>query len=117
MPITVIKDIKEILEFIDQTPDLKSQQDLLKSIPSISKITAARLLAEIGDIIAFEGAPQLAACAGLNPKSFRSGSSVHKKLVSQSKVEPNYAIIFLKRRLGTFSFWRWMFVSTSLHHN
>lgn len=70
---------KEIQEFINQTPDLKSQQDLLKSIPGIGKITASRLLAEIGDIFVFENAPQLAAYAGLNPKGSRSGSSVHKK--------------------------------------
>ena len=70
---------KEIKEFIDQTPDLKSQKNLLISIPGIGNITAARLLAEIGDISAFEGAPQLAAYAGLNPKGFQSGSSVRKK--------------------------------------
>ena len=70
---------KEIQGFIDQTPDLKSQKDLLISIPGIGNITAVKLLAEIGDISAFKDAPQLAAYAGLNPKGFRSGSSVHKK--------------------------------------
>jgi transposase len=68
-----------IQQHIEQTPILKSQQELLKSIPGIGKLTAARLLAEIGDISAFEDAPQLAAYAGLNPKSNRSGSSVYKK--------------------------------------
>ena len=41
---------------------------LLILIPGIGKLTAARLLAEIGDISAFKGSPQLAAYAGLNPK-------------------------------------------------
>lgn len=68
-----------IQQFIDQNPALKSQQELLASIPGIGDITAARLLAEIGEISAFEDAPQLAAYAGLNPKSNQSGSSVHKK--------------------------------------
>jgi transposase len=68
-----------IQQHIDQHPNLSSQQALLISIPGIGKLTAARLLAEIGDIAAFEDAPQLAAYAGLNPKGFRSGSSVHKK--------------------------------------
>jgi transposase len=68
-----------IQQHIEQTPILKSQQELLISIPGIGKLTAARLLAEIGDITAFEDAPQLAAYAGLNPKASRSGSSVHKK--------------------------------------
>jgi transposase len=70
---------KAIQEFIDQTPALKAQQDLIVTIPGIGKITAAKLLAEIGDISAFENASQLAAYAGLNPRGFRSGSSVFKK--------------------------------------
>jgi transposase len=68
-----------IQQHIEQHPILKSQQELLISIPGIGKLTAARLLAEIGDISAFEDAPQLAAYVGLNPKGSQSGSSVHKK--------------------------------------
>jgi transposase len=68
-----------IQQHIEQQPQLRSQQELLTSIPGIGKLTAARLLAEIGDISAFEDAPQLTAYAGLNPKGNRSGSSVHKK--------------------------------------
>jgi transposase len=68
-----------IQHHVEQHSSLSSQQALLISIPGIGKLTAARLLAEIGDISAFEDAPQLAAYAGLNPKGFRSGSSVHKK--------------------------------------
>jgi transposase len=68
-----------IQQHIEQQPQLRSRQELLISIPGIGKLTAARLLAEIGDISAFEDAPQLAAYAGLNPKGSRSGSSVHKK--------------------------------------
>lgn len=70
---------KAIEEHIQATPELKAQSDLLVSIPGIGRWTAARLLSEIGDISNFENAPQLAAFAGLNPKGFRSGSSVHKK--------------------------------------
>jgi transposase len=83
---------KQIQEYIDQTPGLKSQQDLVKSIPGIGKLTAAKLLAEITDISSFEGAPQLAAYAGLNPKGFRSGSSVHKKtrISKQGRSELRY---------------------------
>ena len=68
-----------IQQHIEEHASLASQQALLISIPGIGKLTAARLLAEIGDISAFEDAPQLAAYAGLNPKGSRSGSSVHKK--------------------------------------
>jgi len=70
---------KEIQDFINKTPGLKSQQRLLTTIPGIGGLTANTLLAEIGDISAFDGAPQLAAYAGLNPQGHRSGSSVHKK--------------------------------------
>jgi transposase len=70
---------EEIQNFIKGTPGLKANQDLLVSIPGVGKKTSARLMAEIGDISRFENAPQLAAYAGLNPKGFSSGSSVHKK--------------------------------------
>jgi transposase len=69
----------EIRDWIDQNPGLKQQHDLLTSIPGIGDLTANTLLAEVGDFSAFENAPQLAAYAGLNPKSHRSGSSVNKK--------------------------------------
>jgi transposase len=68
-----------IQQFISETPELRYQSDLLVTIPGIGKLTAARLLAEIGDINSFEDAPQLAAYVGLNPKGSRSGSSVRKK--------------------------------------
>jgi transposase len=75
-----IQTLKSVIQqFIADSPDLDHQSELLTSIPGIGKLTAARLLAEIGDITSFEDAPQLAAYAGLNPKGFRSGSSVHKK--------------------------------------
>lgn len=70
---------KEIEDFINKTPNLKSQQKLLTTIPGIGDLTAYILLAEIGDVTAFDNAPQLAAYAGLNPQAHRSGSSVHKK--------------------------------------
>jgi len=70
---------EEIQNFIDQTPGLKTKQELMVSIPGIGKKSSARLLAELGEISGFENAPQVAAYAGLNPKGFSSGSSVHKK--------------------------------------
>ena len=69
----------EIKEIIKQSETLRKQHDLLTSIPGIGLLTAATLLGEIGDFSGFESAPQLAAYAGLNPTSHRSGSSVFKK--------------------------------------
>ena len=80
--------LKAMQQFISQTPKLKAQQDLLISIPGIAELTAAKLLAEIGDISVFENAPQLAAYAGLNPRGFRSGSSVHKKSIISKQGRP-----------------------------
>lgn len=70
---------KEIEIFINQNPVLKTQQELLISIPGIGALTANILLAEIGDVSTFDDAPQLAAFAGLTPQANRSGSSVRKK--------------------------------------
>ena len=70
---------KAIFQVIADHNELKEQSELLESIPGMGKLTAARLLAEMGNLSCFEDAPQLAAYAGLNPKGFRSGSTVYKK--------------------------------------
>lgn len=67
---------QQIQDHIDHHPDLKRQQDLLKSIPGIGSQTAFILLAEIRSIPAFTSARQLAAFAGLSPRQRRSGTSV-----------------------------------------
>ena len=68
-----------IREHIQSYPELKQQQELLRSIPGIGEITASKLLGEIRDVCAFEDARQLAAYAGVTPRNFTSGTSVHKK--------------------------------------
>ena len=64
--------IAELQQTIDQLfachPELKSQRDLLISIPGIGKHTAYMLMAEIGDWRSFPSARQLAAFAGLTPR-------------------------------------------------
>jgi transposase len=67
---------RQIKEHIDQHPDLKSQSQLLESIPGIGAATAALLLAELGDVSLFDNARQVAAFAGLVPKIRESGTSV-----------------------------------------
>lgn len=68
-----------IQDHIDAYPELKQQQDLLISIPGIGKLTAAKVLGEVRDAREFDSARQLAAYAGVTPRRFVSGSSVHKK--------------------------------------
>ena len=70
---------KKIKAHVEQHPDLREKQRLLISIPGIGKLTAIKLIAEIGEIKDFTSASQLAAYAGLAPKQFQSGSSVHKQ--------------------------------------
>lgn len=75
-----IKDIKkQIQDFINGQEQLKFLQELLVSIPSVAELTAARLLAEVQDVRRFESARQLAAYAGVTPRQFTSGTSVHGK--------------------------------------
>lgn len=69
---------QEIEQLIDQEPELKQNVELLTSIPAISTITAVRFLAEV-DVTRFQQASQVAAYAGLVPREYTSGSSVHKK--------------------------------------
>jgi transposase len=70
---------KQIQHHIDQHPELKRQRDLLDSIKGIGPLTAAKLLAEYGDMRQFDDVRQLVAFAGLNPKHRQSGSSIRGK--------------------------------------
>jgi transposase len=70
---------RQIHEHIQGHPDLKAQSHLLQSIPGIGSVTAAVVLAEVGDFSRFESARQVAAFAGLAPRLRESGSSVRGK--------------------------------------
>ena len=52
---------QQMHDHLDQHAHLKQQRDLLTSIPGIGDLTAAKLLAEIQDIAAFDSAEQLVA--------------------------------------------------------
>jgi transposase len=58
---------------LEHTPQLKKQRDLLVSIPGIGALTAAWLLAELGEVGQFKNPRQVAAFAGLSPKPHQSG--------------------------------------------
>lgn len=73
-----IADLEQaIRQHFDQHPHLKKQRDLLDSIPGLGDTIIPVLLAEIRDITAFDNAAQLAAYAGVTPRHYRSGSSIH----------------------------------------
>ena len=69
---------QEIADFVASHPALVEDVQLLLSIPGIGFLTAARFLAEV-DVSRFRQASQVAAYAGLVPREFSSGSSVHKR--------------------------------------
>jgi len=75
---------KQIQDHIDNDPDLQRQQQLLSSIKGIGKLTAAKLLAEIGDISSYKSARQVAAYAGLTPRNNRSGTLRGKTRLSKT---------------------------------
>ena len=64
--------------YLNQQPHLKQLRRSLTSIPGIGLLTAARLIAEIGDIARFDSPEQLVAFVGLDPNQYQSGTSVHR---------------------------------------
>jgi len=67
---------KQIQDHIDQYPELKRQRNLLDSIKGIGPLTAAKLMAEYGDMRQFDDVRQVVAFAGLNPRHRQSGTSI-----------------------------------------
>lgn len=57
--------------------DLKQAVARLRTIPGVGRVTAVVILAELGDLRRFETSRQVTSFAGMNPKLFDSGDSVH----------------------------------------
>lgn len=60
-------------------PALSAQRDLLVSIPGVGAQTAAVVIAELGEAASFQSARSVAAFAGLVPRHYESGTSVHRR--------------------------------------
>lgn len=67
---------KLIGKHINNHPQLRSDRDLLVSIPGLGEATIARLMSEI-NFHKYESAREVAAFAGLVPRLRQSGKSVH----------------------------------------
>ncbi len=84
---TVLETIGSQLKAVEQAikehlaahAELRTNLELLTSIVGIGMITAAKLLAEFGDIEQYESAKATAADAGLTPSTFESGTSVRRR--------------------------------------
>jgi transposase len=66
---------KEMWRLIGSCADLKRDYDLLTSIPSVGFVTAAVVLAEIGDLRRFGSSRQIGAHAGVTPSKNESGNT------------------------------------------
>ena len=67
---------RQIAAHIDQFPTLRTQRDLIVSIPGIGETTAAIVLGELLDISRFTSAREAAAFSGLVPHVRQSGTSI-----------------------------------------
>lgn len=77
--------IKETLHGVAR---FKSDLELLTSIPGVGLMTAATVLAELGDLRRFVRARALSAFVGLSPRQYQSGSSVHRRTRMSKKGNP-----------------------------
>ena len=68
-----------IRQTLDDDPGLRTQGELLDSIPGLGDKTVASLLAYYGGPLRFASAKQAVAYAGLDPRQHQSGSSVRGK--------------------------------------
>ncbi len=68
--------LAHVNDHLNGHPDLRKQQELLRSIPGIGTPTAVRILAEAGDLTRFADARAVAAYAGLTPRQYTSGTRV-----------------------------------------
>jgi transposase len=70
---------RQARKLIAQDPQLRERFELLDSIPGIGETSAVQLLGELAVLAPDLEARQWVAYAGMDPRQFTSGSSVHKK--------------------------------------
>jgi transposase len=73
---------KQIDQHLNQHPHLKTQSDLLQTIPGIGGKTAQLLLSEL-EFGRYQSARQLAAAAGVTPRKQESGTSLKRTNLSK----------------------------------
>lgn len=124
----VIQTILFLEEQIDELDkELKNLVDELESplmsIPGISYVTVAYILAEIGDINNFDTPAKLQAFAGLDPSTYQSGnfSATHATMVKRGSKYLRWAILNASRlvcmRDKTFNDYKLQKISEGKHFN
>jgi transposase len=85
-----------IRELIQNVPRFKADLELLVSIPGVGFLTAATVLAELGDLRAFARARRLSSFVGLSPRQCQSGTSVRGRTRMSKKGNPRVrSILYL----------------------
>ena len=75
---------REIDDTIDQDPDLRTQRDLIESIPGLGRRSATSITAEFPRLAEYRDAKAVAAHAGLCPAIEQSGTSLARSHLSRS---------------------------------
>ena len=70
---------RQARKLIAQDPQLTERYELLDSVPGIGEASAVQLLGELGVLAPDLEARQWVAYAGLDPRQYTSGTSLHKK--------------------------------------
>ncbi len=65
----------EINALVNRYSPLREQRDLIRTIPGIADLTAARILGEMPNISEYRNSGAVAAFAGLSPREHQSGNS------------------------------------------
>jgi len=69
-----IDEIERIIAPLLDSPTFREKRDILTSFPGVALVTAATVLAEIGDFTRFDHRKAIARYVGLNPRVYASGS-------------------------------------------
>ena len=92
----LIKDQESIIaSFIATRPKLRKELDLLVTIPGVSLVVGAGLLAAIGDISRFEVPKKLAAYFGVVPSTKQSGDleARHGRITKQGRSDARWLLV------------------------
>lgn len=79
---------KAMQELVNRSEGLKKDTELLDSIDGVGVIVATVILSELGDLRRFKSGRQLTAFAGLSPRRYESGTSVHRRTRMCKKGSP-----------------------------
>ena len=77
-----------IKDLIENTPELRRDAKLLRSIPGVAFVTSTVVLAELGDLRRFSRARQATAFAALTPRNTQSGTSVNAPAILCKRGNP-----------------------------